>query len=57
MKVRDKYEPKSPDEFRTFDRAMTRTLANCQLLIANCFFFLPLKLVLLRPIAHPNRSE
>ena len=27
MKVPEKYEPKSPDEFGTFDRAMTRLLA------------------------------
>lgn len=27
MKVPDKYEPKSPDEFRTFNDAMTRILS------------------------------
>lgn len=27
MKVPEKYEPKSPDEFGTFDDAMTRLLA------------------------------
>ena len=27
MKVPDKYEPKNPDEFRTFDDAVTRILS------------------------------
>ncbi len=27
MRVPDKYEPKSPDEFGTFDAAMTRILS------------------------------
>jgi hypothetical protein len=27
MKIPDKYEPKNPDEFRTFDDAMTRILS------------------------------